>query len=72
MQTCCAQDIACLYLSQSKLLNLFELNDKDIDREEFDKRWKAMMFKINQNYDMDLASTRQLQLTYNLLTKRFN
>jgi len=54
------------------ILNLFELNDKDIDREEFDKRWKAMMFKINQNFDIDQASTRQLQLTYNLLTKRFD
>lgn len=53
-------------------LNLFELYDKNIDREEFDKRWNAMMFKINQNFDMDLASTRQLQLTYNLLTKKFN
>jgi hypothetical protein len=46
-------------------LNLFELYDKNIDREEFDKRWNAMMFKINQNFDMDLASTRQLQSTYN-------
>jgi hypothetical protein len=54
------------------ILNLFDLNDKNIDREEFDNRWKAMMFKINQNYNMDQASTRQLQLTYNLLTKKFN
>jgi len=37
------------------ILNLFDLNDKNIDREEFDNRWKAMMFKINQNYNMDQA-----------------
>jgi hypothetical protein len=64
----------------SNFITKFGLNNSNLTKNQFDTQWNQMMYSLN-NYYFNSDNTRivdnpgfqrQLQLTYNLLSKKYN